>query len=921
MRALPVAVLFVLAILFACSPQQDQDNKYKIGFAQCTEGDAWRKAMRQEMERELSFYPDISLQIKDSKSSSELQVQQIREFIDQDVDLLIVSPNEAEPVSPIVEEAYEKGIPVIIVDRRTNSSLYTAYVGANNYEIGKLAGSYVADILNGKGNVMEISGLKGSTPAQHRHTGFMDALAQYEEIRIVSEVHGEWEKETAKARVPASYAESPGIDLVFAHNDVMALGAYEYLKSIDKADNLLFVGVDGIGGPGGGLQMVVDGALDATFLYPSGGDEIIRLAHKILNNEPYNKENILQSTVVDARNVHILKQQTNKILQQQENIERQQQKISEQNRLYHNQRLMLYVLLAGMVIIIVLGALTALALREKSELNRTLMAKNTEVISQRNEIAKMARKADKATEAQVKFFTNVSHEFRTPLTLILAPVEDLLKKDIPAEVKKELVLVKKNANRLLRLVNQLMDFRKIENRKMKLQAAERDVLSFIREVTTSFHSLAAKREIIFKVYSKLIVLPLYFDADKLDKVLFNLLSNAFKFTPDGGAITVSVEVSDDFKNAVILVEDTGRGMSAQQQEQAFERFYSGETDSSMGTGLGLALSQEFVKLHRGSIEVVSEKWKGTRFIIMLPLGRDHLKEAELIANAADTFATAIAEALNREEEVDAPLPAEQLVEASRLKEYTLLLVEDNEELRQFLKERLQQDFTVIEAADGHLGLSMAFEAVPDLVVSDIMLPNKSGLELAASLKNDRRTSHIPLILLTARDALEQKIEGIQTGADLYITKPFSYSYLNEQIKGLIRTRELLKVHYSSEPPLDNTNLPAPKQLDRKFISEFVAVVEQNLSSPTLNANHIATSLGLSRVQVYRKVKALLGYSVNDYVINVRLKRAKHLLLHSELNISEIAYEVGFSSPAYFSTTFKNHFNQSPSEFKAAASNA
>lgn len=915
MRLIIAIFFLMMSFLFSCSENQEE-KQYVIGFSQCTGGDAWRRAMHEDMRREISFYPEFDLEIKDAVNSSDKQIAHIREFIDQKVDLLIVSPNQSEPITPVVEEAFEKGIPVIVVDRRTNSSLYTAYVGANNYEIGKLAGDYIVKLLQGKGKIVEVWGLTGSSPAIDRHRGLMEAIANYKEIEIIGEVAGEWEKEIAKEKYAKSqYAIGEEYDLVFAHNDVMALGVYESLQGSPKRQDLKFVGIDGLGGPNGGIQFLTDGILDATFLYPTGGEEIIRLASKILNNEPFDKENILNSTVIDERNVHIMKQQTDKILNQQKSIERQQSKIAEQIKIYRTQRTLLYIVLGSLMVIVILGGLALLALREKKEMNRVLIRKNREVISQRNEIAKMARKADKATEAKFKFFTNISHEFRTPLTLILGPVEDILNSDISLELKKDMFLVKKNASRLLKLVNQLMDFRKVESQKMALKAAENDIIHFVKEIASSFERLAAKRNIDFKVKSKLKELKVFFDADKLDKVLFNLLSNAFKFTKDGGSITIELELSERFDKVIILIEDNGKGMTPEQAEHAFERFYSGEADNELGTGLGLALSKEFVKLHKGEITVISEKWKGTRFILALPLGKDHLQEDEIVVEMEPHVISPVP-VLPCDDQNLYLEPIELEEGKEKIKEHTVLLIEDNDELRDFLRKRLLKEYNVVDAPDGLRGLNLAFEKVPDLVICDVMLPNKNGLEVTEILKNDLRTSHIPVVLLTARDALEQKIQGVQVGADLYVTKPFSYQYLNERIKRLIRSREMLREHYNSELQIDSKAVSSPKQLDKKFINEFIAVVEENISNPELNVNDLASRLGLSRIQLYRKVKALIGYSVNDYVVKVRLKKARHLMLHSELNISEIAYEVGFTSPAYFSTNFKNHFKVTPSEFKS-----
>ncbi|WP_210487762.1 hybrid sensor histidine kinase/response regulator transcription factor [Rufibacter aurantiacus] len=910
---------FLLVSTFLISCDKTKETKeFTIGFSQCTEGDAWRKAMHKEMAREASFHPELSLQIKDAKNSSTTQVKQIREFIDQKVDLLIVSPNESEPITGVVEEAFEKGIPVILVDRKINSSSYSSYVGADNFQIGKLAGDYVVNLLKGKGKVIEVWGLQGSSPAIERHKGFQQAISKFPLVQVVAKVKGEWEKEIAKQRFPAVFRQHPDADLVFAHNDVMALGSFESLNGEEAQSKLKFIGFDGLGGPNGGLQLVEDGILDATFLYPTGGEEIIQLAYNILHNRPYKKENILNTTVIDERNVHILKQQTNKILSQEENINRQQNKINEQIKIYNNQRTLLYILVFSLTVIIVLGAYALYSLKVRHETNRALIAKNREILQQRNEIAEMAKKAEKANEAKLKFFTNVSHEFRTPLTLILGPVEDALQSNISIGLKKDMLLVRQNALRLLKLVNQLMDFRKMERKKMRLQATENELVKFVEDVVESFERLARKRHTQLKVISRLKEINVYFDKDKIDKILFNLLSNSFKFTKENGRITLLIELSDDRNHVLVTVEDNGKGMTPVQVANAFDRFYTAEDNASLGTGLGLALSKEFIKLHHGEIFVVSKEREGTRFTFSLPLGKDHLKEEEIVLETpkAEQSAPLIAGVLDADLELHTGLLPQE--DAATVKEHTIMVIEDNKELREFLVTRLSTDFNVVDAPQGNFGLQQAFDLIPDLIICDVNLPQKNGLEITTSLKNDMRTSHIPVILLTAKDGLEHKIDGIQAGADLYVTKPFSFLYLLERVKGLLRNRDLLKVYYNSAISVDTkTQTTHPKQLDKKFINEVAALVEKNLQNPDLSANDIAASLGMSRVHVYRKMKALLGYSLNDYIVNARLKKARHLLLNSQMNISEIAYEVGFSSPAYFSTAFKNHFNMSPSEFKSS----
>ncbi|MCD9017148.1 hybrid sensor histidine kinase/response regulator transcription factor [Parachryseolinea silvisoli] len=906
--------LVCVVVLAACN-RPERQAKFKIGFSQCTGGDAWRKQMLIAMKGELAFYPEFELEYLDGENSNEKQIRDIASFIKSGVDLLIVSPNEAAPITPIVETAFRQGIPVIIVDRRTSSSFYTAYIGADNYSIGKLAGTYVSELLKGNGSILEIWGRRGSSPAIDRHRGFMETIAGYPHIKIVAQLDGQWELDSAKAQMRKHILDLPAFDLVFAHNDVMAYGASSVCHELlTKSVPLKFIGIDGLPGPGGGIQFVDDKILDATFLYPTGGEEAIRIAGQILNHQPYEKENILHSTVIDSRNVRVMKLQTDKLLNQQRDIVRQQEKINEQIQTYYNQRILIYILLASLIVTIIAGAIAALSWREKNEVNKNLEIKNQEILSQRNTIAEMAEKAEVATQEKLKFFTNISHEFKTPLTLILGPVEELLSKggEIRSHAKENLQLIRKNAIRLLRLVNQLMDFRKIEDRKMMLKASEGDLIAFVMEVMNAFESVALRRKIDFRLQTEFKQQYVWFDPDMLDKVIFNLLSNAFKFTNDHGKIQVSISLDEMQKHVVIQVEDNGLGMSKEHVEHAFDRFYSGV--SIGGTGLGLSLSKEFVELHHGDLLLTSEKGKGTRFSIVLPLGKAHFEEQELVSGKVSWIRNTGYDVLNETPVMNGGSDAEPLVENQ--KDHTILLIEDNTELRQFLRERLKNTYTIVQAQEGLTGMNLAFEVVPDIIICDIMLPGKDGLEVARMLKNDLRTSHIPVIILTAKGSIEQKIAGVQTGADEYITKPFVFEYLHERIKALIHNREVLRQHYSHDLHVD-LGQTAPGSIDKKFVNDFMALIEKNISNAEFNVNDIGRELGMSRIQLYRKVKALLGYSVNDYIINVRLKKAKHLLLNSSLTISEVANEVGFSSPTYFSTSFKAKFNQSPKEFKSS----
>ncbi|HEX6223324.1 MAG TPA: substrate-binding domain-containing protein, partial [Chryseolinea sp.] len=619
-------------VIFVLSCQEETNSKkYRIGFSQCTGLDAWRRQMLVSMRGELVFHPEMELLYRDAENSSERQIEDIEYFIENKVDLLIVSPNETDPITPVVEKAFQSGIPVIMVDRKISSSMYSAYIGANNYEIGKLAGNYIADLLNGNGSIVEIWGLRGSSPAVERHKGLWDVLRGYPGIRMVGEIDGKWEQDTAKVQVQRKIRNFAPFDLVFAHNDVMAYGAYTVCLKVLPNNKIKFIGIDALPGPIAGTQFVDDNILTASFLYPTGGEESIRIANQILKGLPYEKENTLLSTVIDAKNVRVMKLQYDKLLSQQKDIVRQQELINEQIETYYSQRILILILLVTLIVMIVAAAIAAYNWREKNEINKRLEVKRSEILEQRNTIAAIAEKAELATQEKLKFFTNISHEFKTPLTLIMGPIEELMEKGAEGRinVSENLSMIRKNAMRLLRLVNQLMDFRKIEDRKMLVKASELDVVDFIADIMTAFEKLAQKRKMDFQLITEHKQLYAWFDPDMIDKVIFNLLSNAFKFTNDRGKIYVRITIDDAHKNVVICIEDNGLGMSEEHIRHAFDRFYTGE--NLTGNGIGLSLSKEFIELHHGELVLTSEKGRGTRFCIMLPFGTAHFDDQQLFS--------------------------------------------------------------------------------------------------------------------------------------------------------------------------------------------------------------------------------------------------------------------------------------------------
>ncbi|WP_188556490.1 substrate-binding domain-containing protein [Hymenobacter glacieicola] len=907
-------VVFLSLVLgsVACA-RKAAPPRYVIGFSQCTNGDAWRQAMLAGMKKELSFYPEVDFRLKDAKYNSALQEQQIKELLAEGIDLLIVSANETEPVTPIVEEVYNRGIPVVILDRRTTSKLYTAFVGGNNVEVGHTAGNYAASLLGKQGQVLEVLGAPGSSPATDRHQGFTRALAAYPGLQLVAQVNSNWERPSVLERLPAVLRAHPGVDLIFAHNDRLALGAYQVCKQLGLEQRVKIVGVDGLPGPRGGIELVQDGIIKATLLYSPGGEEAIRTALRILRREPFNKENILSTMVIDSTNVLTMKLQTEKLASQQQDIQRQQQLLQQQRATYAGQQTVLYVLAAALLGAALLGLLVWRAFRANRRINRQLEEQNQEILSQRNQIQEFAERARIETEAKLRFFTNFSHELRTPLTLILGPVEEMLTSGpaLPPAQRHDLGLIRRNAQRLLQLVNQLMDFRKIDVGKMPVRATEGNLVAFVREIMDVFERPARQRGISLRFLPAEPTVLVWFDSNILDKVLFNLLSNALKFTPDRGQITVSLQPLPAERMVQVSVEDTGAGISEADKTHIFEWFYQGQQSAARGSGMGLALALGLTRLHQGQLTFSSQPGQGSTFVVTLPL--------ELpAALRSGTSPALLPAAFVLDEDFAAPASATDaevgLAQANG-SEALVLVIEDNPEVNAFLTQKLRPHFQVSTATDGATGLRLAAETIPDLIVCDVMLPALSGLEVVAQLKADWRTSHIPVVLLTARNAPEQQVEGVQAGADLYLTKPFNPTFLLESLRTLLSNREKQREHFRRELSV-NTATVAPQRVDQKFLANLTAIVEANLSRSELSVEDVARSLGISRVQLYRKVKAVLGTGVTDFIQGIRLTKARQLLLNDEQTIAEVAYQLGFSSPSYFSTSFKARYQVSPSEFRA-----
>ncbi|WP_460615434.1 substrate-binding domain-containing protein [Hymenobacter seoulensis] len=934
-------VWLLVLLLTSCAPEQTP--AYRIGFSQSVSQGDWRRAMLAGMERELAFHPEVAFLRRDAQSSSERQQQQIRELIQAPVDVLIIAPNEEHALNPALEEAYRRGIPVIVLDRRPTSVHYAAYVGGDNTQVGVTAARYAAQLLGQRGTVVEITG-SASSVSRERHQGFAQGLQAFPGLRLAAEIPGDWGTATLQAPLTALLEANAEVDLIFAHSDLMALGASEVCRRLGRPD-IKIMGVDGLAGPGNGLEMVQQGRSTASLFYSPGGEEAIRVALRILHHQAYERENILGTIVIDSTNVLTLQQQAAKLTSQQDGIQQQQQLLRTLQTTYASQRTVLYGLVLTLLAALGLGASAWRAARSNRRINqelarqnaandtinqeltrqnqandiinRQLSAQNEEIRAQRNQIAELAEQARKETEAKLRFFTNFSHELRTPLTLILGPVEELLRGDnstglLPAQ-RHELGLVRRNTQRLLQLVNQLLDFRKIEVGKMAVQAREDDLVAFVRELVETFEPAARVQGVALHFRAAQPTLPGWFDRNVLDKVFLNLLSNALKYTPAGGQITVSVQLGEDKRWGLVQVADTGRGIRAQDSPHIFEWFYQGEQPATAkGSGMGLALAQGLVRLHQGQLTFRSQEGQGSTFTVSLP--------REVPPKLRTTSAAPVALALS-----ELPGVVEEPVGDRAAEEPhppLVLVIEDHAEVNEFVAHKLRPHFRVATALDGSSGLQLALERIPDLIICDVMMPGLTGLEVATRLRADWRTSHIPLILLTARTTTEQQLEGVQAGADVYLTKPFSPLLLLESVRTLLANRARQQEHFRRElvapptPTPEAASTPPAPDPDRSFVEALTAQILSDLTRTDLTVEELAQALGFSRTQLYRKVKAVLGSSVTDFVQQVRLGKARELLLDETLTITAIAYEVGYTSHSYFSNSFKARYQVSPSEFRA-----
>ena len=874
-----IVLCFVgLLVLAGCNRNT---KKYVIGVSQCSE-DIWRDKLNDELLMETYQHKDVELLFASAKDNDKLQTEQIEKFIQRGVDLLIISPNQVHSITLVIDKAYDKGIPVILFDRKTDSQKYTAFIGADNVKVGKTIGEFIAKTLHGEGKVIEIKGLDNSSPAIDRHKGFVQALSRYPDIHLKRTLSGEWTTESGYKSIKSAIADAKDCNIIWGQNDRMAEGAQRAMAEAG-VHNVLYVGTDALPSKGGGIEAVYNGKLLASYIYPTRGDMVMQLAMRILKKQPFHRDNYLKGALVTKDNAKVLLLQNEEMMKQRSRLSDLNSKVDIYLAQYNHQKI--YMLLGGVIIALLIGLIVYIY--------RTIIL--------RRELE------EQATNAKLQFFTNISHELRTPLTLIADPIEYIVNdENLTKQQRNMLQIVEKNVSILMRLVNEILDFRKIQNKKMELTLSEFELTHYLKEWASTFESIATKRKIKVDL---IIPAPIRLCADiyKVERICYNLLSNALKYTSEGGSITIKAESTDE--TVEICIKDTGKGIAKEDIKHIFDRFYQVRNSNKDGTGIGLAIVKAFTELQGGTAKVESEVGKGSEFTITLPkrVAGDNFQPAEETYTINDFLDESSAVTDISTENKVSKITSDRQEDKPRV-----LVIDDNADIRAYATALLSDEYDVMEASDGSEGLKKAVREVPDVVVCDVMMSGMDGLECCKHLKSDSLTCHIPVILLTAKTLDEHRAEGYAYGADAYLTKPFNGNVLKARIKNLITNRKLMKIVFGNDAQQEPMEAVV-QSAESQFVEKFRTIIQGNLGNSDLNVETISHEMGISRAQLYRKIKSITGISPNDIIREARMKRADRLLETTDKSVSEIAYEVGFSSPSYFTKCYREFFGRTPNK--------
>lgn len=904
--------------------------------------DEWRSQMNEEIRREILFYDDAEVEIRSAGDDSKKQIEDLEYFENENFDLIIIAPNEAESVTPTVRRLYEKGIPVIVFDRALTDSSYTSYIDLDNVGIGEEAARYAARTahLTG-GEVIELKGLSGSTPAEERHYGFKKILDRHPDITFSGTYAADWNAMPAERITDSLLASNPRIKIIYAQNDVMAIAAAKMAEKHGRGD-ITVIGTDGA--PSLGIRAVEDSVIDVTLTYPTVGDRVIQTAMDILHGKKVDKVHHIPSTyLITAENAGMH-------LRMNEIAREKTEKLEQINSMYTlaksrqaSQRIIIYAV--SICVILLFAVIIGLIyfMRQKEKFRKSLADKNECLLLEQEKKEELYARLEESTKSKLAFYTNVSHDLRTPLTLIADPLEMISHRAyLPDNDRMLMKMAVKNVKILRRMIDQILDFRKYEAGKMKLSLQSLDIVSLLHDWVEYFRDYAVSHSVALSLTFESTAfspvpekLTMDVDNEKLERVVFNLLSNALKFTPSGGEVKVICRIEP--RDIMIEVSDTGIGMEKEETEKIFNRFYQVDRPRPNGSGIGLSLTRAFVELMGGTITVESVKGKGSCFTVRLPMhsGASQSHVVSLSGDEAENEEKSIFTDLGIIESVtdDNNFPSSLSSDSpgSGMKGENgmndalpiVLVIDDNEEICRLVSMILNKKYQVLEAYSGKEGIKMAMKFIPDAILCDIMMPDMDGLEVTRILKNEKITSHIPVSILTACRMDQQRVRSYESGADGFLSKPFSSEMLKARVESLILNRRriydlLLDNLHDLPDSLRRNRIPdheSRHELENEFYREFIGIVKSEYSDEDLSVPMIAEKLGIGATQFTRKIKALTGKTPVEIIRSYRLSVARKMILSTDQNISEIAFSCGFSSSQYFSRCFREEYGQAPSDLR------
>ena len=912
--------VFCVLSLLACSRKPEV---FTIGVSQCSV-DAWREAANNEIGQEALFYNNLNLVFKSVRDDSQQQIADIEQFIEDGVDLLIISPNESSALSPVVEKAYDAGIPVVLYDRKVDSDKYTAFIGGDNRQIGSIAGSYTLSIIDGRKRIALIRGTRGSTADTERYEGFVSVLDQQKisGAAIAVEAYANFTREDARkamGEILSKTREEDPYDLVFAFNDEMAAGVYDaYVEAGMKKPFIM--GIDALlaADGSGTIPYILDGMIDASFIYPTGGNAVISLAHRILMGEPFERENILSTEMVNRTNVRVYQTQVNQLAEKQRRAEELNSRIQAYNQRYERQQQMMYIILAFAMILGMVLILLAFTMRTRNRLVIRLNEQNAQILkqvesleAQKKQLIDLSEQLEETTQAKLNFFTNISHEFKTPLSLISGPIDDLIaNKQMPANAEVPLDILKRNSSKLTRLITELLDFRTLESGNLAVNYSMGNLDTFLREILKMFADVIRRRNLHFEYEVDDSGYEIPFDPIKMEKVFTNLLSNAFNHVDKEGTIRIRLSSTpiESGRDINLSVFNSGSYIPPENIEKIFQRFYTLDAEQK-GTGIGLALVTSLVDALGGVIQVDSEQATGTTFTVKIPLEKDLLTDARFNTKTYVPEFAKLKLATMGEEDVASGILDEMAREEGKP---TVLVIEDNVDMRYYIRTILSSDYHVLLAKDGNIGTSKAFKLLPDIVLCDIMMPDMDGYEVCRQLKGNPSTKDIPIILLTACSLDEQRARGYESGAEAFMQKPFNVTTLKVRMRQLLQRKEQISSEIQGDW-LIGRKAGTLSSAAATMLNRFREYVEEHIME-NISLDEIAQHLGYSKSKLYRELKDVTEYSPIDLVNLVRLHKAVDLMTREQQNITEAAFNTGFSSPSYFSRTFLKYYYMRPKDY-------